>query len=372
MIDERVKKLAKIIVDYSIEVKKGEKVLIDTTIDDYSLAYALIDEVYRKGGMPFVNFMDNRIMRKILMNSNAEMWKLKAKYDAPFMNDMDCYVAVRGHLNVAELGDVPSERMKEWQQEWLNPVHMKIRVPKKKWVVLRWPSPSFAQSANMPTEKFEEFFFNVCTLDYSKMSKEMDNLVDLMNKTDKVHIKGNGTDLTFSIKDIPAIKCDGKMNIPDGEVFTAPVKNSVNGHITYNARTLYQGTIFDEIYLEFKDGKIVKADAGKKTDKLNKILDTDEGARYIGEFAIGLNPYVEEPMLDILFDEKIKGSFHFTPGNAYDEADNGNRSAVHWDMVCIQRPEYGGGEIYFDGKLIRKDGLFVIPELEGLNPENLK
>jgi aminopeptidase len=237
--------------------------------------------------------------------------------------------------------------------------------------VLRWPSPSMAQLAGMSTEAFEDFYFRVCTLDYARMAPGMKALAAQMMKTDKVHIKGPGTDLRFSIKGIKALPCGGRHNIPDGEVFTAPVKNSVQGHVTYNAPTIYQGIAFDGIRLEFKDGRIVHATCNGNSEKLNQILDSDFGARSIGEFAIGFNPHVLNPMRDILFDEKIAGSFHFTPGQCYEETENGNRSQVHWDMVCIQRPEYGGGEIYFDGKLIRKDGLFVPKALQALNPDKL-
>ena len=224
----------------------------------------------------------------------------------------------------------------------------------------------------MSSDEFEDFYFKVCNLDYSKMSKAMDNLVKLMDKTDKVRIVGNGTDLTFSIKGIKSIKCDGKMNIPDGEVFTAPVKNSVNGVLSYNTPSLYSdGFTYENIKFEFKNGKIIDASCND-TKRINKILDTDAGSRYIGEFAIGVNPYITEPMKDILFDEKIMGSFHFTPGSCYDEAPNGNNSQIHWDLVCIQTKKYGGGEIYFDDKLIRKDGLFVIDSLKCLNPDKLK
>ncbi|MFP6632647.1 MAG: aminopeptidase, partial [Planctomycetota bacterium] len=269
--------------------------------------------------------------------------------------------------NSTEMADVPQEKMKLYQKHILKPVHLEVRVPNTKWVVLRWPSAAMAQQAHMSTESFEDFYFDVCTVDYAVMAEQMKPLEERMTNAGDVHIKGPGTDLKFSVKDIPSVGCAGEYNIPDGEVFTAPVKDSVEGTLSVNTPSLYQGTVFDNIVLEFSAGKIVKATANH-TDKIDSILDSDEGARYIGEFAIGFNPKVLEPMMDILFDEKIAGSFHFTPGNAYDDADNTNRSEVHWDLVTIQRPEYGGGEIWFDGELIRKDGLFVTDDLAGLNP----
>ena len=240
------------------------------------------------------------------------------------------------------------------------------RVQKTKWVVLRWPTPAMAQLAGMSTEAFENFFFKVCTLDYRKLQPGMKALKTLMEKTDKVQIKGPGTDLRFSIKGISAIICGGDRNIPDGEVFSCPVKESVQGHVTFNAPSIYQSTAFDNIRLDFRDGKIVEA-TSNQTKRLNAVLDSDAGARYIGEFSLGCNPYIMHPMRDILFDEKIAGSFHFTPGQAYQEADNGNRSQVHWDMVSIQRKDYGGGEIYFDGKLVRQNGVFLPKSLRSLN-----
>ena len=228
-----------------------------------------------------------------------------------------------------------------------------------------------AQSAKMSLEAFEDYFYNVCNLDYGKMNDAMDSLKELMERTDKVRLTAKDTDITFSIKDIPAVKCAGECNIPDGEVYTAPVRNSINGKITYNTPSEYNGFTFENVSLTFKDGKIVECTAND-TERVTKIFDTDEGARYVGEFAIGVNPYVTKPMNNILFDEKIMGSIHFTPGECYDDAPNGNSSAIHWDLVLIQTPEYGGGEIYFDDVLIRKDGRFILPELLCLNPENLK
>ncbi|MDD4584196.1 MAG: aminopeptidase, partial [Eubacteriales bacterium] len=285
------------------------------------------------------------------------------------MEGMQAYIAIRASDNASEQADVPGSQHNLYSKV-LRPV-LRYRVDNTKWVVLRYPNNAMAQLANTSLESFEDFYFDVCTLDYGKMDKAMDTLVDLMNKTDKVQIKGPGTDLTFSIKDIPTVKCSGERNIPDGEVYTAPVRESANGIISYNTPSEVDGFIYENVIFEIKNGKIIKA-TSNDNERINQMLDTDDSSRYFGEFAIGVNPYILYPMRDTLFDEKIAGSFHLTPGCAYDDANNGNKSAVHWDLVMIQRPEYGGGEIYFDDVLIRKDGLFVLPELEILNPENLK
>lgn len=370
--DERIKKLASNLVNYSMEVKKGDKVLIhhigNSTED---LARQLIKEVYKAGGVPFVQYTNPRVLREMLLNCTEEQMSAWAKIDAAQMEQMDCYVGVRGSDNVSENADVPADKMKLYETYYQTPVHHDIRVKKTRWVVLRYPNAAMAQLANMSQESFEDFYFNVCNLDYSKMDAAMKNLVEYMKRTDKVHIVGPGTDLTFSIKGIPAIPCSGKRNIPDGEVYTAPVRESVNGVLTYNTPAVFRGFTFENISFRFENGRIVEATAND-TNRINDVLNIDEGARYIGEFAIGVNPYILKPMKDTLFDEKIMGSFHFTPGNCYeDEAPNGNHSAIHWDLVCIQTPEYGGGEIYFDDVLIRKNGRFVVKELECLNPENL-
>lgn len=371
MTDPRNTKLASNLINYSCELKEGEKVLIEANGVETPLIKELIKETYKVNAIPFVSIKDNELERELLMNASKEQLDLRAKYEALRMKDMDAYIGVRASNNSSELSDVPEEKMNLYNRYFRAPVHSDIRVPSTKWCVLRYPNYSMAQSADMSTEAFEAFYFNVCNLDYSKMSKAMDSLVELMNKTNKVRLVAPGTDLTFSIEGIPAIKCDGKANIPDGEVYTAPVKNSINGTLAYNTPSAYNGFTFTDIKFEFKDGKIINATANN-SERINEILNTDDGARYIGEFAIGVNPYILHPMKDTLFDEKIAGSIHFTPGASYDEAPNGNSSAIHWDLVLIQRADYGGGKIYFDDVLIRKDGIFVIDELKVLNPENLK
>lgn len=369
--DNRITALAKNLIHYSVRLQKGEKLLIEVFDDAYPLAQALIKEAYQAGGLPLLSLKRSDLQRQLIMQADQEQLNLIAAYESSRMKQMDAYIGIRASNNISELADVPESQMKLYQTYWSKPVHSDIRVPETKWCVLRYPSGAMAQLANMSTERFEDFYFSVCNLNYAKMDSAMTPLIALLNKTDRVKISGVGTDLSFSIKGIPAVKCSGRRNIPDGEVYTAPVKDSVQGCLTYNTPALYQGTAYENISLTFKDGRIVNATANY-TDKINKIFDTDDGARYIGEFALGVNPYIATPMKDTLFDEKISGSFHFTPGMAYKGADNGNVSAIHWDLVCIQTPGYGGGEIYFDDVLIRKDGRFVLEELKGLNPENLK
>jgi len=372
MIDARVTRLAQVLVNYSCAVKKGEKILIEAIDVPHEIATECVRLAREAGGDPLVTLKSNRINRALMMHGSQSQWDLIKDVEKLRMENVQCYVGIRGNPNVSELSDVPADKQKLYESTVWKQVHGDVRVKKTRWVVLRWPSPSMAQLAQMSTDAFENFYFDVCTMDYAKMGRAMQALKARMERTDKVRLKGPGeTDLSFSIKGIPAICCDGKVNIPDGEVFTAPVKTSVNGLIQFNAPTLYRGTTHEGIRLTFKDGKVVDAQSSN-TKALNEVLNTDAGARYVGEFAIGFNPYITRPMKDILFDEKIAGSIHFTPGRCYDEASNGNESEIHWDMVMMQAPEHGGGEIWFDNQLVRKDGKFVVPDLEPLNPENLK
>lgn len=369
--DPRIKKLAKTLVNYSCRVQKGEKVLVECVGSSaLPLVRAIINEIYKAGGLPFTDLKDYSVIREILKETTVEQLKSMAKYELTRIKEMAAFIGIRASDNISELSDISPDKMADYMKYYIEAIN-NIRINNSKWVVLRYPNKSMAQLANTSMESFEDFYFDVCNMDYDKMSKAMDNLVELMNKTDKVHITSKDTDLSFSIKDIPAVKCAGEFNLPDGEVFTAPVKSSVNGKLAFNCPAVYQGVTYENIKLKLKDGKIIEA-SSNDTERINKVLDTDKGARYIGEFAIGVNPYITYPMKDTLFDEKIMGSFHFTPGKCYKEASNGNDSAIHWDLVCIQTQEYGGGEIHFDGVLIRKDGRFVIPKLKGLNPENLK
>jgi aminopeptidase len=369
MTDPRYQKLAEVLVGYSTALKKGDRILLEMIDVPDEFSIELVRAARAAGALPVVDLRHTRINRELIRETNESHATLQCELELFRMKKMQAYVAVRGSDNSTENADVPGDRMGLHAR--INRPVTTHRVSRTRWCVLRWPSPSMAQSAGMSTEAFEELFFKVCTLDYGKMARAMVPLQKRMKSADRVTIKGPGTDLVFSIKGIGAQMCRGDRNLPDGEVFSCPVKRSINGHIEFNAPTLYAGTRFEHVRLEFKDGKVVKA-TSSDTRRLNQILDTDAGARYTGEFSLGFNPHILSPMCDILFDEKIAGSLHLTPGRAYDECDNGNRSAVHWDMVLIQRPEWGGGEIRFDGELIRKDGLFLPKDLQPLNPARLK
>jgi len=366
MIDPRNDKLADILVNFSCSVKKNDLVYIAIRgIPSLELGKAIIRKVTKAGGIPFWYYNDDSLTRQFLMNNTVEQIKEFAKFQLSMAKKTDCYIGIYGPDNSFDLADIPAKKMDAWKLFYYKPVIANVITKKTRWVAMRFPNNAMAQLAQQPQEVFEKYYYDVCCIDYAKMDKALNPLVKLMEKTDKVHIKSKETDLTFSIKNIPVIKCAGKFNIPDGEVFTAPVKNSVNGVITFNAPSLYESNVYENIRFEFKNGKIIKATCNNNTKKLNHILDTDAGSRYVGEFALGVNPMIQEPMKDTLFDEKIDGSFHFTPGRCYDNASNGNKSAIHWDLVQIQRKEYGGGEIWFDNKLIRKNGKFVIPQLKG-------
>src|SRR2546426_756690 len=311
MADPRFHKLAKLLVEYSTELKKGDRVLLDLIDVPDEFSAELIRAARASDAMPLVEVRHTRVSREILRGMNPKHAGLVRDLELFRMKKVQAYVAIRGSHNASETSDVPGDLMALYSK-MLRPV-LNYRVNKTRWCVLRWPTPSMAQAANMSTEAFEDFYFDVCTMDYRRMARAMVPLAKRMKKADRVHLKAPGTDLTFSIKGIGAQACVGLRNTPDGEVFSCPVKNSVNGVIQFNTPTLYSGTKFENVRLEFENGKIIKA-TSSQTKRLNEVLDTDPGARYAGEFSLGFNPHIQEPMCDTLFDEKIAGALHFTPG----------------------------------------------------------
>ncbi len=367
--DIRLEKLAKTLIEYSVHMTPGENVLILAPAKAKPLVIEIVKIIRHNSGNPIVELSDAEIDREVTLSVTEKSLDRSYRWLDSKLNDIDCIVSIRASESDYTSADVPMDLKMKIARK-MSPLTQK-RLGKK-WVLLNYPTEGGAHKAKMSYEAYFDFIIGVSAVDYSKMDQAFIPLKNLMERTDAVRIVAKGTDLIFSIKGMNAIPCAGNFNIPDGEIFTAPVRDSVNGHITYNAPSPQRGNVFTNVRLEFKNGKIVDQTADQDLDILKQIFDTDEGARFVGEFAIGVNPLVTKPMGDTLFDEKIAGSIHFTPGRCYEEAPNGNDSAIHWDLVQIQTPEYGGGEIFFDGRLIRKDGRFVIPELEGLNPENLQ
>lgn len=368
--NSKIKNLSETIVHYSLNVKENDRVLITAfSPKTNDLIKELIRLIVETKGIPFVRYVDSEVdslLTELTNETRIETLKEHEQFD---IDHYDCFISIRYITN-----DYVSKNIKAEIRKKIGKAKEQtddIRINQRRWVLLNYPSHLDAYKAKMTNEEFYNYSFDVMNVDYEAMNEMIEPLKKLMEKTNKVHLVSPGTDLTFSIKDIPVIPCCGKSNIPDGEIYTAPVKNSVNGTITYNTPSPYRGNVFHHVSLTFKNGKIISATCDENNELLEEIFNTDEGARYIGEFSLGLNPMILDPMGDILFDEKIIGSIHFTPGRSYRDADNGNVSSIHWDMVLIQRKEYGGGELYFDDVLIRKDGLFVLPELEHLN-YNLK
>ncbi len=363
MKDSRMEKLADILVHHSMRVKRGDNVALLAREPDIDFLALMVKKVQQAGGKPFVNITDERVQRLVTMHTNQEMTTMRAQFACAQFEYMDCSMHLYGAHNDAQMSDVPAKTQAMLSLLYSKPLDEVMRKKKTRWVVVQWPTGEAAQKAQMSTEAFEDFFFDVCCADYDRMARDLMPLQALMERTGKVHVVGPGTDLHLSIKGQTVVPCAGEFNIPDGEIFTSPIKDSINGTVAFNAPSLKGGFRFENIQLTFENGQCVKATANN-TQRLNEMLNTDEGARFVGEFALGVNARIQKPMCDTLFDEKIGGSFHMAMGACYDEAPNGNKSAIHWDLVCLQNE---GGEIYFDDALIRKNGQFVDPELCGLN-----
>ena len=316
MKDVRLEKLANTLVNYSVNAEKGEVVYVSGPIDAKPLILELVKEINKIEAIPRVNITDPDVSRLNMLGMNDKrLGKIKDWYTEIY-EDADCTIRIGASNNDYSSVDVPQETMTKYAKT-MRPVSDIML--KKKWVLLIYPTPAQAQKAKMSNEDFFDYVVDVSSVDYSRMNDSFMPLKELMEKTDKVRIVSPGTDLSFRIKGIGAVPCAGEFNIPDGEIFSAPIRDSVNGVIQYNTPSPQRGDVYNNVKLTFKDGKIIEATCdGGDDEKLNKIFDTDEGARYVGEFAIGVNPLVTKPMGNILFDEKIAGSIHFTPGMCYD------------------------------------------------------
>jgi len=373
MRDERIDRLAELLITYSLKLKKGDLFEINGSLPAKPLIKALQQKAHAIGAVPFVKLTDDEISRLFFGFIDSEHLEAakpaidaQLEWETKYWDHLTAHVDIGVDENDAELSAVDTRAM-TYYRDLRRELRDRI-IDERRWVYLHWPTMADAQKAGMCYDDFFDFFLSAALVDYVQMGRDMRPLVELMEKTDMVHILGPGTDLTFSIKDIPVVPCNGELNIPDGEVYTAPVRDSANGTVQYNTPAMRYGKRFDNPRLVFRNGHIDEASCDGDVAGFNEMLNADEGARYLGEFAIGVNNAVTKSIGNTLYDEKIGGSFHLTPGCAYADAFNGNKSQLHLDIVCIQTKAFGGGEIWFDGKLIRKDGVFLLDSLKGLNP----
>lgn len=355
MKDSRVEKLADILVNYSVKVKKGDTVLIRGD----ELGKPLLLEVYRKvveaGGNPLLSISFDEMNKIFYDHASKAQLSHTSKIKLYEAKNCDAVIIVHAPANSKALSAVDPAKMT--MRSRANKPISEIIVNKKKWVLTNYPTQALAQDAEMSIDEYEEFLFGATNLDWAKVEKEQERIKKVIDKGNTIRIVGKDTDLTFSIKGRKGIKCCGNSNMPDGEIFYAPVENSANGHIFYDFPAIHNGKEVSGIRLGFEKGKVVKATAEKNEEYLFAMLDTDKGARYIGEFGIGTNYGIKRFTRDILFDEKIGGTIHLAVGRSYEESGGKNDSAIHWDMIKDLRH---GGAIYLDGKRIQENGKFLI------------
>lgn len=372
LIDPRIEQLAEVLLRHSLALEKGDIFQLNASLAARPLAAAICRLASVMGVFPVIRWQDeeiNRLAYDLLSPDQPETRRFLeagSRWEMVRWQDMAANLSLRAPDNDQENSSVPREKLQLAARagEKVN----RLIIDRRRWALFCWPTPAQAQKAGMSTAEYFDFVLNVSLVDYNALHEAEKALAARMETADQVRILAPGTDLTFSIRGIPAVCCYGRRNVPDGEVYTAPVRNSIEGRVAYNVPTTHWGKTYRSIWLEFSRGRIIKAGCDGDAGTLEEILDTDEGARYIGEFSFGVNPRIARPTGSILFDEKMTGSLHLTPGNAYARADNGNKSLLHWDLILDQRAAAGGGEIWFDGVLIRKDGLFIPSDLRGLNP----
>jgi len=360
-------KIFKLLVSHSLKLKKNENVFIESINIPEDILVLLVKVINDRKAIPFLNLKCDKIIREIALSQGGNYFHELKKNELCVLKKMDAYIGIRSSLNNNELSDLTDYKIKIIYKNYYEPVHLKYRNNKLKSVFIRIPNESYASQGNVSTEMLALQFYKSCLYDYKKLNILLEPFVKLLKKSDKIKIIGPGkTDLQFSIKKMPVIKCTGEKNIPDGELDTVPVLNSVNGRIEFNVITTYAGNTFHFINLDISRGKIINFQTSNDK-KFSQIISIDNGAKYFGEFAFALNNKVKFPINDILNDEKMKGTIHLALGNAYTHCDNGNRSSIHWDLILDQRLEKGGGEIYIDDVLVRKNGKFILKELKEID-----
>ncbi|MDQ2683412.1 MAG: aminopeptidase [Chloroflexota bacterium] len=367
MSDPRVVEFAKTLVGFSVRVQPGETVAITGGVAAEPLFRAVFREVVAAGGYPVVLPTFSGLNAVLLKNGNDDQLSYISPTERFLREEVDVMIAIQAETNTKALATVDPARQQFFQSKRR---HLFDRYLERsasgelKWVLTLFPTDGFAQDAGLSTEEYADFVYTACKLNgtdpvqaWKALSEEGKRIIEWLKGRKSLHLTGPGTDLTVDITGRTWENSDGTMNFPDGEIFTSPVESGTNGTVTFSYPVVTAGREIEGIVLTFENGKVVKATATKGEDYLNAVLDTDEGARFLGEFAIGTNYDIQMFSKNILFDEKIGGTVHMAIGAGYPETGSVNKSAVHWDMICDLRK---GGELRADGDLLMKDGKFVV------------
>lgn len=352
--DQRDEKLANILVHYSIKAKKGDKVIIDFHEAGKTLALEVYKKLLDIGAFVYLEAKLDGFEHAYYKHASSEQINHVFDFEHEKPDEVDARVVIRSSFNSKEMSNIAPEKIaarRKTMQPFLN------KYVEKRWILTYYPSHGMAQEADMSLEEYKEFYFKTCLLDWESVKESQEKLKNAIDDGKVMRVVGEKTDITLSMEGRDGIKCCGEHNMPDGEVFYAPVETQVNGHVYFDLPSIFSGKEVKGIYLEFENGKIIKATAEKNQELLHAILSTDEGSKYLGEVGIGTNFQITKPTKEILFDEKIGGSIHMAVGRAYKEGGGQNESAIHWDMIKDLRKK---GEIYIDGKLIQKNGKFLL------------
>jgi aminopeptidase len=367
MADPRVETVAKILVDYSVEVRPNQLVRISGSPEGAPSILAVYQKVLERGAHPFLQVaLEEAEELLYTYASDAQL-----DYVPPFMKEIveqiDADIGIWTNTNTKRLTNAdPAKQSRRAVARRPLLDRLLERAAKKefRWTGTLYPTNGFAQDAEMSLREFEDFVYNGCLIHepdpieaWRTISKKQQRFVDWLNKARQIHVVGPDTDLRLEVGGRKWINCDGHENFPDGEIFTGPIEESVNGHIRYTYPACHFGREVEDVRLQFKDGKVIKATAAKNEQFLLNMLESDEGARYIGEFAFGTNPGIQRFTKNTLFDEKIGGTIHLALGKGYPESGSKNKSAIHWDMVCDLRKD---GEVHVDGTLFLKDGKILV------------
>jgi len=364
-------RLADVIVNDCLSIEDGDLIILEGIDLPDNLLSDFADHLLAMKIQPYVIQKSQKILIQNIQNHNSEIIGLQADFEINIMKRAKAFIGLRFPTNLYMMECLGKSDREKILTNFIKPVHFEYRNNNLQWVYFRFPTREFAKNSGQNYTEFTKNYFNASLVNYEKMAYAFDPLAKLISKCQEVRIVSDSTDLRFYMSGKGVYKSCGQHNLPDGEIFTSPDKSSIEGFIRFNIPSIYYGNYFENIELEFRKGKIVGCHAENNSDLLKSILDIDEGAKFVGEFAIGLNPFVKTPILDILWDEKMHGSLHLAIGNAYPVSNNGNKSAIHWDLILNQTSDYGGGALYFDERLVRKNGLFIDDHLQHLNPQNL-